>query len=307
VDADGNVSMHYLQHLNSLCSISSRERKAALVHRLVAHYSQCNPVRMYNGSGYTKMVFAFVQENGLFQQYYDVFKPVEFDNAYNLQLIQLLVSHGHFSAAELFCTQQINSNYKEVYNIPYLEQLREIYTLQQKEANLVKIMSVLLPHTFDFNDYLYINSKMPDDDKKKSWRTKLLTRARNAYSSNSKATLFCFQLMNYENKPLKMIEYIDSHTPYTIVLQYFSKMADADKAKLLMAVIQKSRSYYWSFSHDKTAEEACFPALLSAMIQCYTADYLKAALISQKQVAAYYSSGPFWEYMTKEMLGENKA
>jgi hypothetical protein len=306
-DDFGNVAMHYLVHLNSLCLISNQQRKASLIERLVACYGKTNPDRMYNGGVYTKMIFTVVQENGLFQQYQQIFKPIQFDNTYNLLLIKLLIDEGNFATAETFCTQQINSNFRDVYNIPYLESLKDIYTRQQKKGNLSKTLSLLLPHTFDFSDFLYISNNMPDGEEKKTWRTRILTRARNASSSNLKALLFCFQLMDHENKFLKMIEYIDSHTPYTTVLQYFNKMAGADKAKLLAAVIQKGRSYNWSFSQHRNGEEACFPELLSVMIQCYTADYLKAALLKQKQAASYYSSGPFWEYMIKELPGENKA
>ncbi len=306
-DDFGNVAMHYLAHLNSLFGISNPHRKAAIIERLIVHYSKNNPDRMYNGGAYTKMIFTIVQENGLFQQYQHVFKPIQFDNTYNLQLIKLLIEEGNFATAETFCTQQINSNFRDVYNIPYLELLKEIYTKQQKKGNLMKILSLLLPHTFDFSDFLYFSNTMPDGEEKKTWRTKILTKARNASSSNLKAVFFCFQLMEHENKFLKMIEYIDSYTPYTTVLHYFDKMAGADKAKLLMAIIQKSRSYYSSFSQDRKTEEACFPELLSVMIQCYTPDYLRAALLKQKQAAFFYSSGPFWEYMTKELLEENKS
>jgi hypothetical protein len=124
--------------------------------------------------------------------------------------------------------------------------------------------------------------------------------------SDHKALNFCFQLMDYENKPLKMIEYIDSRTPYTIILRHFVKMAGADKTKLLTTIINKSNGYYWSETSSQ-ADEACFSELLTAMIQCYTAAYLKAVLLKNQQAVSYYRmSNNFMEYMKKELLDEAK-
>jgi len=75
--------------------------------------------------------------------------------------------------------EQIKSNYRDEYNVPYLKSLKEIYVIEKDDENLAKVLSVLFPYTFEFDDYLFIVNSLSEEERKK-WRTKILSRARNA-------------------------------------------------------------------------------------------------------------------------------
>lgn len=96
--------------------------------------------------------------------------------------------------------------------------------LRQKDNNkLLVVLKELIPQTFDFEDFISVYEQVEGDEKKK-WRTKILTRAGHMASYNKDAMLFSFRLMDYEQNYKKMIDYIGSHTPYSIVIQYADKM-----------------------------------------------------------------------------------
>ncbi len=190
--------------------------------------------------------------------------------------------------------EQIKSNYRDEYNVPYLKSLKEIYVIEKDDENLAKVLSVLFPYTFEFDDYLFIINTLSEEERKK-WRTKILARARNASgNSNSQAIEFCFKLMNYEKGYTKMIGYIDAHTPFALILQYFEPMALAEKDKLLEAIVRKSDDYVYTNAQNASA---CFPELFTIAVKHYSAGYLKSVISNAEKNSRYYSPNRFLVYM----------
>ncbi|MEJ7682787.1 MAG: hypothetical protein WKG06_33990 [Segetibacter sp.] len=216
-----NIRMHYVFHLKNILRVSSEERRNILIDLLATLYKKRFSENTSNSNQYTKTLFEIMEEYELINKYYKLFQPVTFDNDLNIKLITTFIDNNEIKAAEQHCQKQIQSNYREEYNVPYLELLKEIYTLENDEVNLSKVLSQLFPYTYNFDDFLYIYDRMQDVEEKKKWRTKILSRARTASGNyNKAATEFTFQLMDHEKKYLKMIDYIDSGTPYHLIPQY---------------------------------------------------------------------------------------
>jgi flavodoxin len=302
-DKNRNIRFYYLQHLQNIISLSSGDRKKLLVNEIVNQYSKLKPDNMVYGDTYTQRVFDMVEEQGFFEKYYTVFKPVEWSNAYNEKLIGLLIENKHHSLAEKYCRAQIAGNYREEYNIPYLKLLKQIYAVTGNEKGMADVLTQLFPYTFLFEDYLFITARMNDDEEKKKWRTKILSRARNASRNYSHAAmLFCFALADHEKKYVKMIEYIDGYTRYDIILRYFELMARTDKTRLLQALLGKSDEYNWGSSMEsREKDDAVFPELYTTVLKHYTADYLKAAIKKAEHPAWYHRTGRFVNYMKKSL------
>ncbi len=303
-DNKKGIRFHYLQHLQNIISVSSKERQNILVDEVVSFYTKVKPYNMAYGAAYTQKVFNIVEEQGLFEKYYTVFKPAEWSNQYNEKLIALLIDIKQFALAEKYCHSQIASNYKEEYNLIYWVLLKKIYLLTKNENSLADILSKLFPYTFGFDDYLFITVRIKDEEAKKQWRTKMLSRARHMSGYNNQgAIIFCFQLADYEKRYLKMIDYIDAHTPYAIILQYFEPMVLTDKTQLLLAILRKQDDWGWGINQriEEDTDEI-FPALYQLMEKHYTALYLKAVLAKENS-GRYSFSRPakFIEYMMNEI------
>jgi len=302
-DGINQVRLHYLVHLKNIIDLSSDDRKIKIIDLLAKQFGKCNPDSMINGTLYNKFIFAITEEHGLFAKYYNLFKPIRFDNEYNQQLIGMLIENNHLAVAKKYCEEQIKSNFREEYSIPYLKSLKEIYIIEKDDENLAKILSVLFPYTFNFDDYLFISDSLAEDERKK-WRTKILSRARNASRSvNSPAMAFCFKLANYEKSYKKMIEYINSYTPYTLILEYFEPMFGADKTKLLETIINKSDDYGFGLYVSAQNDSDCFSDLFTLSVKHYGADYLRAVIKSaEKNNRYYYRPSRFLVYMKERLI-----
>jgi len=294
------VRMHYLLHLNNIIAISSDDRKIKMIEWLAKQFEKSKPDTLTNGTAYIKFIFEIIEEHNLFTKYSRLFKPIRFDNEYNQELIRQLIDNNDLEQAEKYCLEQIQQNFREEYNILYLKFLKEIYLIQKDEEALAKVLAALFPFTFDFEDYLFISERLPEEERKK-WRTKMLTKSRNISGTYKKAgTEFCFKLADAEKSYTKMIGYIDSYTPYSIILQYFERMALTDKGRLLEAIFRKSDDS-WSYRREEN-DAVFFPELFKLFEKHYLADYLKMAINNLEKGGWYYRPNKLVVYI-KGQLG----
>lgn len=299
------LRFYYLPHLQNISSISTPQRRDTLIEAIINQYSK---VSMGYGTTYTQLIFDIAVQYNLFEKYFTFFKPIEWSNNYNEKLIDSLIEIKQYKLAETYCLKQIAGNYNEEYNIPYLVALKLIYTVNKNENGLADVLRQLFPYTYNFEDYLYIFTRMQNEEEKKKWRTKILSRARNASRGYSNApTEFCFRLADHEKKYAKMIEYIDGYTRYHLILTYFEPMVLTDKARLLKAILYKSDEYGWGIHNEAPEKDAeVFPELYEKMLKHYTRDYLRAAIKQTYNQYYYNRSGSFLNYM-KDAMGINKA
>lgn len=304
-DNDGEklIRIPYLLHLKNLIDIGSEERRNKLIDRLAKQYS--NEVEDYNvnSNQYTKIVFYLLKQYGLFNKYYKKFKPIYYDNEFNQKLIQQLIANGHYDLGEKYCQQQIKNNAKREYDITYLELLKEIYTIQKDEANLSRILSELLPYTFDFDDFMYIFNRMPVEEERKKWRNKIFTKARDAARNHHPAAIqFRFKLLDYERKYSKMIECIDQSTPISIILTYFDPMVRIDQSGFLEKILKKGNRSGWSLEiEDIENDEKLFPELLSKLLTHYGEQVIILAVKQIEKNRFYYGGNHFVAFI-KETL-----
>ena len=303
VEGPNGVRLHYLLHLQKLFSLSTPGRFAVGLKKLVQQYSTSQPEKRFNGSVYTKTLFSFVEANGFLPRYLTVFKPIRYDNDFNSLLIEKLIKSSALELAENFAKDQIAGNSREEFNRPYLELLKKIYMLQNNEEALSDVIAQLLPFTFNFDDYLFFYNRMPEGEEKKKWRTRLLSKAKNAGSyGRGSAQLFHFRLLAYEKSYKKMIDSIDSATPYSLILTYLGPMAATDSTKLLKVILDKYDKDVWNLSvTEKDAEEETFPLLQQALEKLYGTQTLVAALKNQRN-NRYMHKNRLVSYLTMKLI-----
>ncbi|NTS39850.1 hypothetical protein HRG84_02950 [Flavisolibacter sp. BT320] len=297
------VRIHYLAHLQKVLTISSAERLEAGTKKLVEQYNKALPERRYNGNEYTKTLFSFVEANGFLSRYLTTFKPIRYDNAFNTLLLENLLEAGALDLAESYAKAQIESNFREEYDIPYQEVLKEIYRRKKNDEALADIIEKLLPYTFDFDDYLFLSKRKTDDEEKKKWRTKLITRAKNATAyGRTGSEQFYFRLLNHEKRHKKMVEAIRAETPVKTIIDYFEPMAAADKQGLLRAILNKQDAYGWAYGLEpKHDDETYFPQLATLMRKTYGDQMLKLAIAQAGKNQFYYREPKFNSYLKENI------
>ncbi|MEO5997391.1 MAG: hypothetical protein ABIN89_11675 [Chitinophagaceae bacterium] len=270
---DGTIGLrtNYLLLLNSLLETSCMERRERLSVKVVKQYAKRKPQRYYEDEKmYTQTVFNIIKDAGLFPVYHDTFKPLSLLDDYNEKLINLLIDSGHLKMAEKYCNEQIDGYYRQENSKVYLQLLKEIYKRENDNAKLLAILKELIPKTFNFDDFLFINEQLATEDERKKWRYKILSKADNKASYDPNALAFFFNLMNHEQKYKRMLEYIRENTPYSIIVKYAEKLAMADKKDFLTRIINKSD--HW---RDESKDKEHYPELLGILDKYYSRDQIE--------------------------------
>lgn len=292
---------HYLVFLTHLHEVDSKERKEKLTHKLVAQFAKNKPKQLHKDDIYTEIVFNLVKKTELFDKYYKLFKPIRYQNEYNQDLIHLLIEHGQLDFAEKFCLDQIQGNNRQEYSLSYLSLLKEIFTIRKDSQKLVEVLKVLVPQTFDFTDFRIVYDQLEGDEKKK-WRTKILTRAGHMGAYNTDANSFSFKLMDHEQNYKKMIDYIGSHTPYSIIVQYADKMARANKDGFIRQLFNKSDYSRLYHQGEDYVQDELMEELLRTLQKNYTVRELKLIVREFEKSAFYYRNNVFMDFVKKMLI-----
>lgn len=294
------LQQNYLELLIALLEICGEDRRTGLLQKLFTQYKNVIHRNNLNGDQYTRMLFAVVEQYGLFPTYGKLFAPISYSSDYNKRLIQLFIDHKEYVIAETFALQQIGGDFiASEYNVPYLELLRQVYTRTNNEQKLVSVLSALVMETFDFGDYQYVFARMPEGEEKKKWRSKLLARAKQGYKYSSKGISFYFKIADAENNYKKMIEYIDGKAPYAIISQYFEKMLLTDKARALDALLNRYDD--WGSSIADVENREAIQMLYETALKFFGKEDL-LLIVNKKMAAGYWHrKNLFMDYLTEQV------
>lgn len=291
-DSLSTINDIYLKFLDGIISLCSIPRKLTLVEAIVVKYREIKKEMLMHITSFTTEVFDIVVKNELIGKYYKDFSPITWNNNYNLRLFNLLIGINKYELVEKYCNDQIRSNFKEGYNVPYLELLKKIYSMIGNEPGLLQIMEQLIPFTFDFNDYIFVIHHISDEsDQKKTFRNLMLSKARLATRArNSLALKFCFQLLDVERNYLKMMEYMDEYAPYELIYEYLESMILSDRYKFLKALARRNECYSWGW-HDENEEnkKLIYDDFCKVLLKHYTFGELSA--IFNKDLVSYRAQG----------------
>lgn len=238
------LRMYYLAHLTTMCEVVSESRRHKLLNQLMNQYRELYHEGLWEAKAYTLHLFDIVNKYHLFADFVTCFKPLYFENDFNYKLISALIKLENYSLAEQYCQEQINGNYKEEYNISYWILLKNIYRATDETTKLMEVLRILLPFTFSFEDYVYINEKMTNEEERKKWRAQILSRAKSAYHNKDEAGRFYIRVLHSEGNIKKMIQEASSSLfSYEQIAEYFDIMAATDRLKLLDALIGRNTEY----------------------------------------------------------------
>jgi hypothetical protein len=293
----GGILMEYcLRLLVQLHMGANKERAERLVHQLVAQYAKARLDRT-NGA-YRIITLTLVRDSNLFPLYFDLFRPVARDDDYNSEVIGALIECGKLKLAERYCLEQMKDNYRQDYSLPYLEHLKHIYTREQDNVKLVRILKELVPRTFNFNDFLLVYEQLKGEEQK-SWRTSVLKRSSHMYSDDNNVNQFAFRLMAYEQNYKKMIGYIKHDTPFSTIVEHAGNMLLADKPGFLRELFRLSDNE-WSEEQEK--DNVLFPEMLAIVKKHCSRQELQLYVRNFEKDNPYRRANEFVEYLKDELL-----
>ncbi len=184
-------------------------------------------------------------DNDLFEKNYAIFKTYRYENEYNLSLIDKLIAINKIAEAEEMALAQVANNYYVDYNFPYWSRLKNIYKSQNNFIKLANILIDTVAIDMNFDDFLIIKQHLPETDFKK-FKSNLMGRTKNKFSSYSNAPQFYFKMLNEDRNYKKMIDSISEYTDYDVVFEHRIVLFESDKIPFLQKILEiESGSYYY--------------------------------------------------------------
>jgi hypothetical protein len=294
---DREIKKLYLTFLTSLLTISSDERKAKLSFAMLEQFKIYVLGEKYQLVDYNLTMLSIAESNDLFSQYHTFFKPLYFQNDYNIKLIKILIEHDYYELAEQFCKEQINNNSNNKFDYSYFILLKKIYTSTMDDKKLAYVYSVMFNQTYDFNEYNFILEHIQGEENKKKWMKSVRHNAlMDAKSNNKKAMNFYFELLNSEKEFKKMLDTLTNFRSYELILKFFEPMYQANKKSFLEAIIMKSYSYSFSGGKYKGEKEDTLEELLQKVIKFYSLEYITTLFEYSNKTNLYGYENPFLTY-----------
>ena len=247
----------------------------------------------YHGKILNKLVLHILEKTDLFKQYPELCQPIEFENNYNIRLIGLIMGIKNYALAEKYCLEQISRNYYEEYNVPYWILLKEIYTINGIRKGMDDMSSLLLPYSYNMADYQTIMDGLPTEEERKKYRSHFLARARSkSRKGNLAASSFLFQLFDKEKSYNKILNEIDSSTPYTLLLAYFDVLYNHDKEAFLEKLLSIDTDASYLIKDDEVHQDklANEEALVTVMAARYTKKDIEKSINKTGRIFRHFFS-----------------
>lgn len=193
-------------------------------------------------------------EQQVLKDCYKLFKPIRFQNEYNLLLLKGLMDID-LKLVEEYCLKIIEGNIQTEYNEPYLEILEEIYENNGDKRGLANIKKQLFFETYDLEDYNYVIKYLEDTEEIKKFRTKVLVGLKNNFHHAKTASMLYFAILETEHNYKKMLEVLSRDVPQDVMWAYGEQMCEFNAKSYLDKVMSIGQtSAYSRYTDERLAE-----------------------------------------------------
>lgn len=193
-------------------------------------------------------------EQQVLKDCYKLFKPIRFQNEYNLLLLKGLMDID-LKLVEEYCLKIIEGNIQTEYNEPYLEILEEIYENNGDKRGLANIKKQLFFETYDLEDYNYVIKYLGDPEEIKKFRTKVLGGLKNNFHHAKTASMLYFAILETEHNYKKMLEVLSRDVPQDVMWAYGEQMCKFNAKSYLDKVMSIGQtSAYSRYTDERLAE-----------------------------------------------------
>ena len=202
-------------------SIDSSERKKIFAKELYKNYEKLVLNTKYFSADFSKFILKVFAENELFEPIYTNFKPIKYENRYNLFLIEKLLEINKIDEATKIAEDQIQGNSNYFYDIGYYKVLEPIYKKNNNLASLSIIDFALIQEDLSFERFLRIRDNWKRSEKDfVLFRTSILTKCKRHFDENRNARFLYFEILNsYQNYKL-MFDNINESLGYEVIFNF---------------------------------------------------------------------------------------
>ena len=297
----GKISVRILNLSKTILANSSIERKRNVFRQVNDFFQKIKTLSVYHYNILNIELFEMVNNADLFENYYHQFKLSETDVSYNLSLIQKLIEHNKIELAESFCNAEIRSNYYEIYKPYYYQKLKIIYQITGNQQKLLETKKILLPHFFNFDDYLSIIETISENNKVE-FRTHIQKIAKKKSRGEYLPKVFLVKLAHYENRGKQLLSYLTDFKELHPFLDCIHQMINAEPLDVLNILVTRFTSIPWGHSKETIKrEKEVYPIVMDYLKQAI--DFETIAKIYRQKCNNYWlpESDSFARYIFQEI------
>jgi hypothetical protein len=244
LDTIHEINFNHIKLLYSSC-LDNQYRKKYFAQKAENFSVNLDKKKLTFGINVSAFILEVLYENDLFEKNHSIFRAFKYENEYNLSLIDKLIASNKLQKAEQIALAQVASNYYVDYNFPYWSRLKQIYISQNNIINLIKILIDTVAIDMNFEDFLIIKQHLPENDFKK-FKSNLLGRTKNKFSSNENAPQFYFRMLNDDKNFRKMIDSISEYTDYDVIFEHRIVLFNENSIAFLQKLFEiESGNYYY--------------------------------------------------------------
>lgn len=199
-------------------------------------------------------LLTIVSENGFFNELHKYFPIVQYENSYNVKVINEIIKTD-FSLAEKLCKKMISLNNNDKYNYPYFEILEKKYSESNNLQGLAFVKRGIFNNNLNIEDFIFIDKNEADREAFKKFRNRIMSGLRNSFYSDVKYVELYYEILDYEKNYKKMIEVLDAKVSNNIINKYAEKMYNTDKNKFLDSF---KKRFFWGELNEEDYKVADF-------------------------------------------------
>lgn len=290
------ASGHFMRFLLDLAAVSDVNRKRFILEILMQHGRSFREIHYKDTVNQLNELLGFTVEAALFVDHHQFFKPITYENGYNLKLIDALIVIACMDRAESIALDQIKANLRADFDYAYLIRLKRIYQRQNNVKSLLPILDRLFLYHFDFDDYLLIR-KFKDPASLDKWELKVYTQARLASSQGSiQAECFCFSYLNHIENFGKMLDLIKEARSIVSFIHFFDTLFQFDAERLLVNILKMSNrnTVWWNY---EISDMEFIDAIALNIKDQYTDTAIKKALVNSLSDATSSRQGKLYKLL----------
>ena len=284
---DPELTEIYFEVIKGLAELESVIRRARLAELFIVAYRRLLSEHVPDRSRLVKFAVNLFDTCGVTEQYLDDIPALAWSPEHNERLLRALIASGKTGRAEQIAWQQIQHNRNEMYDLPYLEILRDIYRQQDNEAGLTDVLTRILLIKPVIDDYAFVAARL-DEQQLQTLRSRLMGRG--SAPSNSAGRAFLCAVHALDGNWKKILALLKSSRSPAFLLPWLEPLKQFDAPVLLNALLTwEDPAPYLYGGDDARPQEA---ELAQRLIELYGREAVKAGV--EKHRKTFGRPGRIW-------------
>lgn len=190
--------------------------------------------------GISRFLLNVVNKNNVFKQYYKAFRPVQYDEEFNLLLIKLVIDIDLLYAEQL-CQLIIDKHLHFFSNDGVEDMLTEIKQKLGKNEDVLKMRKKRFTESLNIDDYKFIIKSFKNKKEAGAFKVDIKSKLSKATLYSSELAKY-FEILDFEKDYTEILNLLKVYPRFPLINEYFKQLYQADAKQLLDRIMMAGQS-----------------------------------------------------------------